>query len=235
MRSQYQRKDRLSTRLESVEGQIDDLMPEGEEDLDEAKIQAKAAVDAAKEKRETHTEGDRDDSLPTETEEREAKRETVEALQSELEELNPEELEARKERTEDALATTKEEKDTLNGELNKIRGRLESEDLRGLHGRLEEAKQELEEAQADVDRLQRQAEAAKLLYETLTESRAEARKKYLAPLREEAEQLLDRFFDAEECSVEFGEEFDLQQLSRSSDGSFAFDQLSTGAKQQLSQ
>lgn len=318
VRSQYQRKDRLSTRLESVEGQIDDLMPEGEEDLDEAKIQAKAAVDAAKEKRETHTEGDRDDSLPTEEEavhdrleevedaleeakedvdeareavqdhdaetqelqkklqkaetqaegiweslrsaredlqqhedeygpdekvqealaeakeEMKAKKETVEGLQSELEELNPEELEARKERTEDALEMTIEEKDTLNEELNKIRGRLESEDLRGLHGRLEEARQKLEEAQADVDRLQRQAEAAKLLYETLTESRAEARKKYLAPLREEVEQLLDRFFDAEECSVEFGEEFDLQQLSRSSDGSFAFDQLSTGAKQQLS-
>lgn len=317
-RSQHQRKDRLSTQLESVEEQIEDLMPEGEEDLDEAKIQAEGSVEAAKEKREKHTEADRDDSLPADeedihdrleeveealeeatedveetreavqdhdaetqdlqkklqkaetqaegiweslrsaredlqqhedeygtdeeiqealaeaTEEMEAKRETVEALQSELDQLNPEELEARKERTEDALETIKEEKKTLNEELNKIQGRLESEDLRGLHGRLEDARQELEEAQADVDRLQRQAEAAKLLYETLTESRAKARKKYLSPLREEVEQLLDRFFDAEESSVEFGEEFDLQQLSRSSDGSFAFDQLSTGAKQQLS-
>ena len=34
--------------------------------------------------------------------------------------------------------------------------------------------------------------------------------------------------------MKFGEEFDLQQLSRSPDGSFEFDQLSTGAKQQLS-
>jgi uncharacterized protein YhaN len=34
--------------------------------------------------------------------------------------------------------------------------------------------------------------------------------------------------------VEFGEAFDLQKLSRSSDGSVKFDQLSTGAKQQLS-
>lgn len=174
------------------------------------------------------------EALAEATEEMEAKNETVEELQSELEELNPEELEAQKERTNDALETTKEEKETLKEALNKIRGRLENEDLRGLHERLEEARQELEEAQADVDRLQRQAEAAKLLYETLTESRAKARKKYLAPLREEVEELLDRFFDAEESSVEFGEEFDLQQLSRSSDGSFAFDQLSTGAKQQLS-
>lgn len=163
----------------------------------------------------------------------EAKREDVEALQSELDDLNAEELEARKERTEDTLEKTEEEREDLNEQLNKIRGRLESEELRGLHARLEEARQKLEEAQVDVDRLQRHAEAAKLLYETLTASRAEARKKYLAPLREEVEELLDRFFDAERSSVEFGEQFDLQQLSRTSDGSFEFDQLSTGAKQQL--
>jgi ABC-type transporter Mla MlaB component len=117
---------------------------------------------------------------------------------------------------------------------NKVQGRLESDELRGLHERLEEARQKLETAQADVDRLKRQAEAAKLLYETLTECRAEARRKYLAPLREEVEKLLDRFFDADDSHVEFGEQFDVQSLSRSSDGRFEFDQLSTGAKQQLS-
>jgi len=143
-------------------------------------------------------------------------------------------LEARKERTEAALETAREEKEELEGELNKVRGRLESEELRGLHGRLEDARQALEEAEAEVERLERQAEAAKLLYETLTEKRAEARKKYLAPLREEVEDLLCRFFDAENSTVEFGEAFDLQKLSRSSDGSVEFDQLSTGAKQQLS-
>lgn len=33
--------------------------------------------------------------------------------------------------------------------------------------------------------------------------------------------------------MEFGEQFDLKTLSRSSDGRFAFDQPSTGARQQL--
>lgn len=165
---------------------------------------------------------------------RNSRKEEVKDLQSELGKLDPEQIEEKKRQAEDALETTREEKTGLKSKLDKVRGRLESDDLRGLHGRLEEAKQELEEAQAEVDRLQRQADAAKLLYETLTEKRAEARRKYLAPLREEAEELLSRFFEAETSRVEFGKQFDLKKISRSSDGSFEFDQLSMGAKQQLS-
>jgi len=134
----------------------------------------------------------------------------------------------------DALETTREERTQLKSDHDKVQGRLESEDLRGLHGRLEQARQDLDEAQAEVDRLERQAEAAKLLYETLTEKRSEARKKYLAPLREKVEDLLGRFFSAETTAVEFDEECGLRTLSRSTDGSFEFDQLSTGAKQQIS-
>lgn len=317
-RSQTQEWDRLETRLASIKEQIEDLLPEEDGDLSEAKIRAERELEQAQNKRgdlsdsegetslpddeadvrgrldeledeleaarneaeearekvqahdtrtqelreelqraETQAEGI-EESLETAREDLEAHRtshgpdekiesdldeakeifqdrkEDVESLRSKLDAMSPEDLEARKERTEEALESAREEKKGLEEELNKVRGRLESDDLRGLHGRLEDARQELEEARAEVRRLERQAEAAKLLYETLTESRAEARKKYLAPLREEVEDLLGRFFDAEKTAVEFGEAFTLQKLSRSSDGSLEFDQLSTGAKQQLS-
>jgi len=158
----------------------------------------------------------------------------VQDLETELEDLQPEDVEARKERAEDALESTKQERRELKSELDKVHGRLESDALRGLHGRLEEARQDLEEAQAEVDRLQQQAEAAKLLYETLTEKRKEARRQYLSPLREEVDELLSRFFGAERATVQFGETFGVERFSRSGDGSFEFDQLSAGAKQQLS-
>jgi DNA repair exonuclease SbcCD ATPase subunit len=158
----------------------------------------------------------------------------VEDLEAELKDLSPEDVEAKKERAEDALDNTREERRALKSDLDKVQGRLESDDLRGLHGRLEEARQDLEEAQAEVDRLQQQAEAAKLLYETLTEKRKEARRQYLAPLREEVEELLSRFFGADRATVQFGETFGVERFSRSGDGSFEFDQLSAGAKQQLS-
>jgi DNA repair exonuclease SbcCD ATPase subunit len=167
-------------------------------------------------------------------EEVQEKEDSVEKIEAELEDLRPEDLKARKERMESALKNTKEERRELKSDLDKVRGRLESDDLRGLHGRLEEARQDLEEAQAEVDRLEQQADAAELLYNTLVEKRAAARQQYLAPLREEVEDLLGRFFGAERTTVEFGEEFSLETLSRSTDGSFEFDQLSAGAKQQLS-
>lgn len=316
-RSQFQQKDRLQAELDSVKGQIEDLMPDEDGDLSEARVRAKTALEEAKDKRESYPEPE-EDPLPTEEDEvqsllgdveddlaaagealeqarekkndhdaetqtlrqdlREAetrvegieeslettrqdlevhrkehgsdeeiqealeaaeealddRQEDVEELQSKLDDLDPETLKQEKERAVDALETTKGEKRDLESDLDKVRGRLESDELRGLHGKLEKAKQKFDEAQAEVDRLQRQADAAKLLYETLTEKRAEARRKYLAPLREEVETLLGRFFDAETSKVEFGKQFDLKTLSRSSNGSFEFDQLSTGAKQQLS-
>jgi len=220
----------------------DDRTQELREKLQRAETQAEGieeSLEAAREDladhRDTHgSDEEIQDALEEATSTYNEKQEEVEGLRAELDALNPDGLKARKERTEEALEVAREEKEELEGELNKVRGRLESEELRGLHGRLEDARQALEEAEAEVERLERQAEAAKLLFERLTDKRAEARKKYLAPLREEVEDLLGRFFDAENSTVEFGEAFDLQKLSRSSDGSVEFDQLSTGAKQQLS-
>ena len=164
----------------------------------------------------------------------EKKKSRVEELEDELASLSPEDVEARKDRAEDALDNTKGERQELKSKLDKVQGRLESDDLHGLHERLGRAKQDLENAQAEVDRLERQAEAAKLLYETLTEKRAEARRQYLAPLRDEAEDLLGRFFGSERATVEFGDSFGVERFSRPENGTFPFDQLSAGAKQQLS-
>lgn len=174
------------------------------------------------------------ESLDEAKEVRDQRQKVVDKLTSQLDDLSPDDIEDEKERAEDALTQAKEERETLKEQIAELRGRLRREDLRGLHERLDEARHEHEETEAEVDRLQKQANAAKLLYDTLRECRVEARKKYLAPLREEVEELLDRFFGAEEVRIEFGEKFDIQRLNRSSDGGFRFDQLSAGAKEQLS-
>ena len=320
-RSEFQRKRELENELESVKGQIEELMPEEGSDLEEARARFESRLETAKEKRDSSSEDELDseeESLPKEEEEvqdllgeveedletaegelgeaREAlsehdekaqelredlqttetkaqsteeslsaarsdleaheeehgpeedlrsslgeanadveeKEGKVEEFEGELEDLSPEDVEAKKERAEDALETTKKERRELKSDIDKIQGRLEDDALRGLHGRLQEARQNREEARAEVERLEKQAEAAKLLYNTLTEKRSEARRQYLAPLREEVENLLNRFFGADSASVEFAEDFGLQTLSRSEEGSFDFDQLSAGAKQQLS-
>lgn len=163
----------------------------------------------------------------------EAKANAVDRLREKLDDL-PDDAEEEKERAKDALEHVEEERRQLQREIDNLSGRLERADLRGLHERLEEARHEHTVAQSEVDRLQKQAEAAKLLYETLVECRDEARQQYLAPLQDEAEDLLDQFFGAEEIHLEFGEAFDIARLNRSSDGSFSLGQLSTGAREQLS-
>jgi len=206
-----------------------------ETNAENANESLKTARKELKEHRNEHgTDEELDEKLENAKGDRDQLKEKVEDLEDDLDDLNPDDIEDEKERAEDALAQAKEERETVKEHIAELRGRLRRKDLRGLHERLEEARHEHEETKADVERLQKQADAAKLLYGTLCECRAEARKQYLAPLREEAEELLDRFFGSDEIRVEFGEKFDIQRLNRSADGSFRFDQLSAGAKEQLS-
>lgn len=165
--------------------------------------------------------------------ERDRLKEDVENLKSELDELNPDQVEQEKKRAEDALETAQKELRENENARNELRGRLTSSDLRGLHGRLQEAREDVESAEAEVHRWERKAQAAKLLYETLSECRTEAKKEHLAPLRREVETLLGRFFADEQPRIEFAEDFGVSRLSRAAEGSFEFDQLSAGAREQL--
>jgi uncharacterized protein YhaN len=76
---------------------------------------------------------------------------------------------------------------------------------------------------------------AKLLYETLEECKEEARATYLAPLQEEVGVLMRRFAAFNDAHVQFGtNNFEMNGLSRPGQGQFSFNQLSGGAKEQLS-
>jgi len=175
--------------------------------------------------------------LRAEVESAEEKRDRLEEevgeLRKELQELDPGQVEQEKERAEDALENARESLRERENDLSELRGRLTSSDLRGLHERLEGAREEAETARAEVERWERKAQAAKRLYETLSECRSEAQKEHLTPLRNEVETLLGRFFADESPRVEFEEDFGISRLSRSSDGSFEFGQLSAGAREQL--
>ena len=215
------------------------MLREGLQRLETEKEGKEESLDSVRDELDRHvdehgTDDEIQDALDEARRARDKKKEKVDSIRDKLEDLDAERIEARKERTEQALEQAESEQANLKDDLNRIEGRLEREELHGLHERLEKARQKLEDSQAEVSRLQKQAKAAKLLYETLTEKRAEARRKYLAPLRKEVEQLLGRFFDADESTVEFDEDLALQKISRSTDGSLDFDQLSAGAKQQLS-
>jgi predicted ABC-type ATPase len=101
----------------------------------------------------------------------------------------------------------------------------------GLHDRLAEAEAELEHLRRARRSTERRAAAARRLYETLLRCRAEARQAYVAPLQAKIEAFGRIVFD-QSFAVELGD--DLRIVRRTLRGvTVAFDQLSTGTREQL--
>ena len=95
----------------------------------------------------------------------------------------------------------------------------------------DEAQAEWEDACAVLRRVTRRAEAAQLLYETLTRARLESRAKYADPFTRRLDQLGAIVFGE---SVRFDVDDDLNVVSRTVDGvTVPRDALSGGAKEQL--
>jgi DNA repair exonuclease SbcCD ATPase subunit len=244
LRSAREKLDSVEEELDAAKEELSDHDHETTElkqakNLAEQKLESKKdELESAKETLEEHEDQHgSDEELHAQVESAEEThsglQERVDELRDELQELDPDQVEQEKARAEDALENALGDLRNYEDDLNELRGRLTSSDLRGLHERLEEARDDAESARTEVQRWERKAQAAKRLYETLSECRSEAQKQHLTPLRNEVETLLDRFFADENPRIEFEEDFGIARLSRASDGSFEFDQLSAGAREQL--
>lgn len=113
----------------------------------------------------------------------------------------------------------------------RLRAVLEDRGEQGLSQRLDAALTERDHLQAEQERLEARANAARLLHDTFAARRLEARARYLAPFRERIEQL-GRLVFGPTLQVELDE--DLRIASRTLQGvTVGFEQLSTGAREQL--
>lgn len=119
----------------------------------------------------------------------------------------------------------------IEGDLRETRARLEVRGEEGPADRLAEADTRVARTGFQRDRLQARAAAARLLYETMTARRDEARQAYVAPFRDKIV-ALGRVVFGPDLSVELDE--DLAITSRTLDGvTVPFEDLSTGAREQL--
>jgi hypothetical protein len=108
---------------------------------------------------------------------------------------------------------------------------LFSEGERGPREAADQAHAALIRAQDRHDRVQRRAQAARLLFETLDAHRLEARRRYAAPLRDRVEGYAAMVFGPQ---VRIGVGDDLTIATKTVDGvTVSFDQLSAGAREQL--
>lgn len=119
----------------------------------------------------------------------------------------------------------------LEGDLRETRARLDVRGEEGLADRLAEAETRAARTGFDRDRLQARAAAARLLHQTMTDRRAEARRAYVAPFRGKITALARVVFGPG-VSVELDE--DLAITSRTLRGATVpFADLSAGAREQL--
>ncbi|MFV0318652.1 MAG: AAA family ATPase [Microthrixaceae bacterium] len=116
-------------------------------------------------------------------------------------------------------------------QLAAARARLEAMGERGLGGTLDGALSDLERVSGERDRLDRRANAARALHDVFATRREQARRRYVAPLRERVHRLGRIVFGP---SFEVDLDDDLKVVGRTLDGATVpYKNLSTGAKEQI--
>jgi hypothetical protein len=149
-----------------------------------------------------------------------------------LKALNPEQERDLEQTARESLARTQQRIKEADRELVEVRTRLKISGEDGLSGKLNVAESALEDSIHEYDSLAKRSDAARLLYEIMSQERDKARHAYVAPLRERIEALGRLVFD-DTLRVEVSN--DLQIISRTLQGATVdFDSLSGGTKEQLS-
>lgn len=157
---------------------------------------------------------------------------SVRAAETSLKTKNPERVKALAETAKGSLQTTQNRRNAAQTGQTEVQTRLKIHGEEGLHEKLHAAQTHLERVEADNRALIRRAAAARRLFETMREERDNARRAYVAPLKERIEHLGHLVFE-ESFQVDISGE--LQIASRTAKGvTVPFDSLSGGTKEQLS-
>ena len=116
--------------------------------------------------------------------ERERREEALNELKSQLEEMLPELIRSERERTQDVLSNLKQQIDREQRQSDDLKIELRTLGQIGLGEALDEKISEHTQAQQELERLEQDADAWKLLKETLEAAEKEAKEAFIAPVTE---------------------------------------------------
>lgn len=161
-------------------------------------------------------------------------REALESLgdaEAELSAADPESLKVRLQNAQNAARRASDDLQGNEQRQNDLRITLSVRGEEGLHTRHDEATGQLRYLERDHQRTEARAEAARLLHNTFSGRRQEARQRYSGPFKQRIEQLGRIVFNPS-FSVDIDQ--NLRIVSRTLDGdTLRVDQLSAGALEQL--
>ena len=157
--------------------------------------------------------------------------ESLEGAEAELKAADPESLEVRLENAQDAARRASSDLQANEQRQNELRITLSVRGEEGLHTRHEEALGQFQHLEREYQRTEARAEAARLLHDTFSRRRQEARQRYSGPFKQRIEQLGRIVFNP---SLSVDIDPNLRIVSRTLDGdTLQVDQLSAGALEQL--
>lgn len=149
-----------------------------------------------------------------------------------LKAFNPEQVKALADSTTGSLKTIKNSHDLKDKGLIEVQTRLKIKGEEGLHEKLNSAQNQLEQLELKNRAAVLRANAAKCLFDTMSEERDKASRAYVAPLKDKIERLGRLVFDP---SFQVTINDDLKITSRTVSGvTVPFDSLSGGTREQLS-
>ena len=158
-------------------------------------------------------------------------RESLEVAEAELRAADPESLNVRLKNAQDAAQRARDDLRANEKRQNDLRIVLSLRGEEGLHTRHDEAVGRLRHVEREHHGTEARAEAARLLHDTFSQRRQEARQRYVVPLKDRIE-LLGRIVFNPSFSVDIDES--LRIVRRTLDGDTLLDdQLSAGTLEQL--
>ena len=157
--------------------------------------------------------------------------ESLEVAEAELRAADPTSLELRLKNAQAAAQRASDNLQTNEQRQNELRITLSVRGEEGLHTRHDEALGHLQHLEREHQRTEARAKAARLLHDTFSRRRQEARQRYSGPFKQRIEQLGRIVFNPS-FSVDIDQ--NLRIVSRTLDGdTLRVDQLSAGALEQL--
>ena len=158
-------------------------------------------------------------------------RESLDDAQAELSAADPESLKMRLQNAQAAAQRASDDLRANEQRQSELRIALSVRGEEGLHTRHEEATGHLRHLEREHQRTEARAEAARLLHETFSQRRQEARQRYSGPFKQRIEQLGRIVFNPS-FSVDIDQSLCI--VRRTLDGAtLRVDQLSAGALEQL--
>ena len=160
------------------------------------------------------------------------KKRSKEKIDAKVAAANPEEISLRIEKAKDTIETIKNKQETLEKKEIEIKGRLSVTGADGIGEGLGGARGAAERADAHHKRVQQEADAWKLLVDTLTESEREAKEMFVEPVLKHILPFLSLLFSQPKLTLD-EENMEIKELLR--DGKEeTFLHLSIGTREQLS-